>query len=93
MDNTGVKSEMDQQKVHDILAGFVLPNEIEKLDTVFGLDSTGDPAVWLTFHVRDTAKIGQNELERLTRFLSEVTSALLQANIAAFPYTRLEQAA
>ncbi len=78
--------------MHEILARFALPSEIEKVDTVFDFDSTGDPAVHLTFHVRDDAHIGQEELERLTRFLSEVTRALLQGDIAGFPYTRLEQA-
>jgi hypothetical protein len=74
METTAAKSEMDQQKVLEILARFTLPGEIAKVDTDFGVDSTGDPAVRLTFHVRDDARIGQQELERLTKFLSEVTS-------------------
>ncbi len=92
MDAAETKHEIDQQKVRKILAGFTLPSEIEKVDTVFGVDSTGDPAVTLTFHVRDDAHIGKEELRRLTSFLSEVTRALLQGNISGFPYARLEQA-
>jgi hypothetical protein len=91
MNPTAENFDVDRQKVQEILARFSLPSEIEKVDTEFDLDSGGDPAVRLTFHVRDEAHIGQEELERLTKFLSEVTSALLQGNIAGFPYTRLEQ--
>jgi hypothetical protein len=46
----------------------------------------------LRFRVRDAVVIGPAELDRLTKFLSDVVRALLQADIGGFPYTRLEQA-
>jgi hypothetical protein len=92
METIAPRLEVDRQKVQKVLAQFTMPAEIERVETEYGPDSTGDPSVRLTFHVRNDAHIGQTELDRLTRFLSELTSALLQADIAGFPYTRLEQA-
>ena len=86
-------TEIDHQRVYDILGRFTLPVEVDRLETVFGPDASGDASVKLTFHVRAKAHIGAEELERLSKFLSEVTSALLQADIGGFPYTRLEGAA
>jgi hypothetical protein len=92
MDAAATKPEVDRQKVHAILASLLLPKEIENVHAEFGSDSTGDPAVKLRFRVRDAVVIGPAELDRLTKFLSDVVRALLQADIGGFPYTRLEQA-
>lgn len=38
-----IATEVDQQKVNDILARLVLPPEIVKVDAEFGPDNSGDP--------------------------------------------------
>ncbi|MBW4039783.1 MAG: hypothetical protein HIU91_13115 [Acidobacteria bacterium] len=93
MDTGASMVAIDQERVREILARFVLPEEIERFDTRFGLDHTGDPAVFITFHVKDEAKIGREEIRRLSSLLSEITSALVNGGIGGFAYTRLEQAA
>lgn len=92
--NTGEATvEIDQERVKEILARFQLPDEIERIDTKFDHDHTGDPAVFLTFHVKDDAKIDREDIRRLSSFLAEITSALVNAGVGGFAYTRLEQAA
>lgn len=87
------KDEVNQQKVVAVLASLKLPSEIERLDTRFGTDSTGDPAAWITFHVKPNVKVDAAKLNELNDFLSTVTTTLIQADIDGFPYTLLEQAA
>jgi hypothetical protein len=93
MDTFETTVEINRERVEEILSRFTLPDEIERIDTTYGSDHTGDSAVFLTFHVKDEAKIDRNDVQRLSAFLSEVTSALLNGGIAGFAYTRLEQAA
>lgn len=85
--------EIDREKVQAILARFPLPPEIERIETRYGRDHTGDASVYLTFHVRDNAKLEPADIKRLSSFLAGVTSALLHSGVGGFAYTRLEQAA
>lgn len=87
------KSELDQQRVDAVLSKLTIPSEIERWDTRFGKDSTGDPAAWITFHVRPDVNVDKNKLNELNQFLWEVTRKLLQDDVEGFPYTILEQAA
>jgi hypothetical protein len=87
------KVEVNQQKVKAALQSFAIPTEIQRWETKFGTDSTGDPAVWITFHVKPDVNVDAAKLKELDQFLSTVTSRLLQEDIAGFPYTLLEQAA
>lgn len=93
MEASEYKAEIDRRKVEDILAGFKLPEEIQSIDTTFGRDHTGDPAIFLTFSIRDGAPLQPEDMKRLSRFLSEVVGALLDGGVVAFPYTRLQEAA
>jgi len=84
---------LNQQKVETVLASLTIPSEIERWNTRFGTDSTGDPAAWITFHVRPDVNVDDKKLRELNQFLSEVTSKLLQDDVEGFPYTILTQAA
>jgi len=88
-----VKVEINQQRVDAVLGSLTIPSEIERWDTRFGTDSTGDPAAWITFHVRPEVHVDNKKLKELDQFLWEVTRKLLQDNMETFPYTFLEQAA
>jgi len=93
MQTTETTSEIDRDKVNEILARFALPEEVERVDITFRDDHTGDPSVFLTFHVKDDAKISPEDLKRLSEFLGTIRSAMLDDGVGGFPYTRLEQAA
>jgi hypothetical protein len=86
-----IATEVDQQKVNDILARLVLPPEIVKVDAEFGPDNSGDPAVKLRFYLRAALVADKNEIARLSKYLYDVQTILLQADIGGFPYTLLEQ--
>jgi hypothetical protein len=87
-----IVTEVDQQKVNDILARLVLPPEIVKVDAEFGPDNSGDPSVKLRFHLRPDLIVDKKEIARLSKYLYDVQTMMLRADIGGFPYTRLEQA-
>jgi hypothetical protein len=93
METNEIQVAIDQQKVQKIVSSFELPPEIERIETRYGRDHTGDASVFLTFHIRDDVKVNTEGIKRLSAFLSAVTSALLNSNVGGFAYTRLEQAA
>jgi hypothetical protein len=93
MQATEATFEVDRDKVREILARFVLPDEVERVETTYRDDHTGDPSVFLTFYVKHDVKISREDIKRLSEFLMTITGALVNADIGGFPYTRLEQAA
>ena len=84
---------LDQDKVQGTLARFTLPPEIDHVETNYGTDHTGDPAVFLTFILKQDVHLEREEIKQVSRFISDVGGALLNAGIGGFPYTRLEEAA
>ncbi len=86
-------AEVDQQKVQEILARFTLPPEVERVEIRFGSDHSGDPAVYVTFHLREDTNIGRKEIKSLSSFSSSVAKALYKGDIGGFAYTMLDQAA
>ncbi len=93
MDTTQQEVAIDKQKVAAILAQFELPPEIVRVDTNYGKDHTGDPAVFLTFHLHQGVHASREEIKPISRFVHRVAATLLNGNIGGFPYTRLKQAA
>jgi hypothetical protein len=87
------KVDENQQKVEAVLKSLAIPSEIERWDTRFGTDSTGDPAAWITFHVKPQVNVDTAKLNELSDFATKVTQALLEDDTVGFPYTLLEQAA
>jgi hypothetical protein len=84
---------IDREKVQRIISGFTLPSEIERIETTYRPDHTGDASVFLTFHLKSDVKPSKDDIKRLSRAVSELTGALLNGGIGGFAYTRLEQAA
>ncbi len=93
MESQQLNAEINRERVQKILSDFALPPEIEAVEPKYGVDHTGDPAVFLTFTVKKDIAIKTADIKRLTQFIFEVTSALFNGEIGGFAYTRLDQAA
>lgn len=85
--------EAQKDQAQNILRRLQLPPEISDIDVRLGTDTSGEPALWLVFHVRPGIETGKSEVEKLTRFTYEVQSKIFDDGILLFPYTVLEQAA
>jgi hypothetical protein len=87
IDATPEEQESQARKLLDTLT---LPPEISSFDMRLETDAAGERALWITLHVRSDVATGKPVVERLTRFASEVQSAILQDGVRLFPYTFLE---
>lgn len=85
--------EQERERVRQVLDGFPLPPEIADVTIEMGNDSTGDPALWLHFNLKTEIQIKGEQITRLSRFIGEVQSSLLQSGISRFPYAYLDEAA
>ena len=93
METDRVQIAIDRQKVEEILKQFTLPSEFERVDVHYGPDHDGDASVSLTFVVRTDIQIADEEIPRLSRFMSGVVSALYNGNVGGYIYSRLDEAA
>ena len=84
---------IDQQKVGEILKQVTLPPEFSRIDVQYGPDHDGDASVSLSFKVRDGIQIADQDIPRLSRFMSGVVGALYNGNIGGYVYHRLDEAA
>ena len=84
---------VDVERAKKLLNGVILPPEIESFDFKVDEDWTGDPALRINYIINADRVLSSDDIKRLTRFLAEVSTLILQANIGAFPYPRLQQAA
>ncbi len=84
---------IDRQKVDEILKQFTLPSEFERVDVHYGPDQDGDASVSLSFLVKVGVDIADEDIPRLSRFMSSVVNALYNGNIGGYVYSRLDEAA
>lgn len=84
---------IDRQKVEEILKQFTLPSEFERVDVHYGPDHDGDASVSLSFVVKNDVQIADEEIPRLSRFMSTVVSALYNGDVGGYVYSRLDEAA
>ena len=86
-------NQVDVERAKELLNGVVLPPEIESFDLQVDEDWTGDPALRINYVINADRVLTPDDIKRLTHFLAEVSTLTLQANVGAFPYPRLQQAA
>ena len=86
-------NHVDVERARKLLNEVALPPEIDSFDFQIDEDWTGDPALRINYVINADRILSADDIKRLTRFLAEVSTLILQANIGAFPYPRLQQAA
>lgn len=85
--------EQESEAAKSILSEMTLPSEIESIEIRSGLDSTGDPALWVILWVSKQFEFDADKAKLLNRAAEEVQIKLLEGNFSRFPYTTLDQAA
>ncbi len=70
-----------------------LPPEIDSVSMEFRNDSSGDPAIFLSFRIREDSRLDKEAIARLSQYLTSVSLELLQKGISRFPYVSLDEAA
>lgn len=93
MDTVERNTEAELEKAREIVATIPLPPEITGIDVRSGNDLYGDPALWLTLHVRDELEPDRDLVARLTHFGQDVQGRVISGGVTLFPFTSLDQAA
>lgn len=82
-------SEIDMKKVEDIVLSVCLPGDVSSFDLRFSKDSTGEPAVWVNFHICEDYKPSAKKIEGFVALKKEVSRKILDAGVDFWPYVRL----
>lgn len=81
------------REIRDLVRGRTLPQAIKDVQVSFGLDSSGDSAVWILLIVDDDVNPTKQKLSDLTRFATEIKSDVIQRFPAHWPYVEFRSAA
>ena len=82
-------------EVHEIEAlvrKAALPEGFPNFHLTFGEDSTGDPAVWISFLVEHSDKPTREQRQAVRELRRKVLRALFQHQIRWIPYIRFREA-
>jgi hypothetical protein len=66
---------------------------VERITVELGNDQTGDPAMWLVFHLQPGVVVSSDWARRFNEYAAVIQTKILHSGLRRFPYTRLEPAA
>jgi len=84
---------LEKEKAEQIIAETPLMDGIERITVELGDDHTGDPAMWLVFHMRRDLEPDDQWLRRLNEYSGQLGLKIIDSGLTRFPYTRLRHAA
>ena len=87
------QGELEKAAAEKILAADPNFPGIEATTVELGDDHTGDPAMWVVFHLRQGFEPDTSWIESFSDYSTKTVLRLLDGGLSRFPYTRLESAA
>jgi hypothetical protein len=66
---------------------------VERITVELGNDQTGDPAMWLVFHLQPGVVVNSEWARSFNEYAAIIQTKILHSGMRRFPYTRLESAA
>lgn len=87
------RDQFEKQRAEQIIADTPLIEGIESISVELGDDQSGDPAMWLVFHMRRDLEADDQWLERLNKYSQLLGMKIIHSGLTRFPYTRLRRAA
>ena len=93
MRTTDEQGQAEKEKAEQIIADTPLMDGIESISVELGDDHTGDPAMWLVFHMLRDLEPDDQWLKRLNEYSHQLGIRIIHSGLTRFPYTRLRPAA
>ena len=87
------QDQLEKEKAEQIIADTPLMDGIESVSIELGDDQSGDPAMWLVFHLQRDLQADDPWLKRFNEYTSKIDMRIIDSGLTRFPYTRLRQAA
>ena len=83
---TGAPSAAEANRIRGVVNKHKFPRGVRGWTAEFGEDSTGDPAVWIWFYVKDEAEYSDRRIDELASFTDLIRSGLVDARLSGWPY-------
>jgi hypothetical protein len=87
------QSQAEKEKAEQLIANFPLMDGVDHISVELGEDNTGDPAMWLVFHLQKDLEADVPWIQSFNEYSGKIQTSILHSGLTRFPYTRLEQAA
>jgi hypothetical protein len=87
------QGQLEKAKAEQIIADTPLMDGIESISVELGDDQTGDPAMWLVFHMRPDLATDDEWFKRFNDYSGRIDMKIIHSGLTRFPYTRLRPAA
>jgi len=81
-------SVVETRTINQIVKKRPWPRAVKGFEVEFGLDSTGDPAVWIWLMVDDDISPSAEKIAELGRFRRDLRARLVGAGLSRWPYVR-----
>jgi len=89
---TDEQGQLEKEKAEQIIADTSLMDGIESISVELGDDNTGDPAMWLVFHMRHDLEPDDEWFKRFNEYSGQLDMRIIHSGLTRFPYTRLRRA-
>src|SRR5829696_1724838 len=82
----------EMREIEQLIRDAATPEGFPRFELAFGEDSTGNPAVWISFLVEHSDAPTDEQLQAIRKLRRRVLSALFQHQIRWIPYIRFREA-
>jgi hypothetical protein len=90
---TAEQDELEKTKAEQLAQEAPLFEGVKSISVELGNDQTGDPAMWLIFHLTDNLVTDRDWIKRFQPYARDLQFKIIHSGLTRFPYTRFEQAA
>lgn len=87
------QGQLEKAKAEQIIADTPLMDGIESISVELGEDHTGDPAMWLVFHLHRDLVADTQWHERFYEYSRQLDRSIIDDGLKRFLYSRLRRAA
>ena len=87
------QDRLERERAELIATEVPLFEGVERISVELGEDQTGDPAMWLVFHLRSGFDANREWIRRFLVYKQGIQLKILNSGLQRFPYTRFGEAA
>lgn len=84
------QDQLEKHRVEQFIAESPSMAGLDRISVEFGDDQSGDPALWLVFHLAPKGVVDKHWARRSNEYAATIQTSILHSEIKRFPYTRLE---
>jgi hypothetical protein len=85
-------SNSEEMAVRAAISSLKLPTGVKLKKIQFGLDYTGDPAVWVDFSVSTSVPLTKRRAKELNALMDDVAKRILEMRLPSWPHVRFIEA-